>query len=83
MERLCRLAGQKDRGFDSKLLAQALDVIDLLSREHFELTEQGFQELEGWAQDSARRLYRQVPQVRHQSGYTHQQGRPLSGMVDK
>jgi hypothetical protein len=53
IERLCELAAQKDHGFDRNVFAQALNAIDRLSPERFELAQEGLAELKEWAKDAA------------------------------
>jgi predicted nucleotidyltransferase component of viral defense system len=60
IERLCELAAQKDRGFDRSVLAQALEAIERLSPERFELDETALESLRVWALGTAQLVQEQT-----------------------
>jgi hypothetical protein len=60
IERLCELATEKDRGFDRNVFAQALEAVDRLSPERFQLTADRLAELKHWAKDTAALLHSQM-----------------------
>jgi hypothetical protein len=44
-ERLCKLAYEKDRGFDAAIFAEMLGRFSRLQREEFEMDDAGYEEL--------------------------------------
>ena len=48
-DRLCELAADKDLGFSRRHLAEALDKIDRLGRDRFEVDDRRYEELRIWA----------------------------------
>jgi hypothetical protein len=68
IERLCQLAAEKDRGFDRIVLAQAIEAVDRLSPERFELTDESLQELKRWATDTADALRTTEPDLGRDHG---------------
>lgn len=57
LQELCELAGAKDGGFTPTLLADALDYIDLHSRDLFDLDDAAYQQLVTFAKSTARQLH--------------------------
>ena len=45
LDRLCRLAAEKDRGFDPRVFAEMLDAFGRLRREEFELDDAAYEQL--------------------------------------
>ena len=45
LDRLCRLAAEKDRGFDPRVFAEMLDAFSRLRREEFELDDAAYEHL--------------------------------------
>jgi len=62
-DRLCELAADKDLGFSRRHLADALQKIDRLARDQFEVNDQQFEELQRWVFTWRAVLLEQVRQM--------------------
>jgi hypothetical protein len=73
-DRLCELAADKDLGFSRRHLADALDKIDRIGRDRFEVDEHKYQEIRTWAFRWRGVLLEQARQIEREQGIRPDRG---------